>query len=251
MTSILERRQNIHRRLEQHRRQYELLEKQIELLESAASVGSATAMIAHEINNILTPIGNYAELALRNIDDKKLVEKALKRSRDNCKKAAKVVEAVLNISNGTSRSKEKVCLAELVDEVFDCLCRDFNKDGITLKIQIDKSLTVFAEKVKLQQVFMNLILNARQAMLKTGGTLTICAERQDDFINIEVCDTGSGIKPENISMIFNPFFTTKTGGTGLGLAFCKKVTEQHGGTISVESNSAQGSVFKIKLPDRH
>jgi len=256
LTSILERRQNIHQELKKRRHEYELLEKQIESLESTASIGAAAAMIAHEINNLLTPIGNYAELALRNMDDKKLVEKALKRSSSNCKKASKVVEAILSISNGSQQPKQEFNLAELVDEVFDCLCRDFNKDGITVKNQIDKSLKVFAEKVKFQQVLMNLILNAHDATLQTGGVLTIRAENQGDFVSIEVHDTGCGIEPEHLSRIFDTFFTTKTSeggksGSGLGLAFCKKVIEQHGGTISAESDSGQGSIFKINLPNRH
>ncbi|MBN1796827.1 MAG: HAMP domain-containing histidine kinase [Sedimentisphaerales bacterium] len=253
MTSILERRQSLHRQVKLHKEEQRQLAGQIESLESTASMGAAAAMIAHEINNLLTPVGNYAELALRNMDDKKLVEKALKRSRDNCKKASKVAEAILNISNGKKQPKQKVNLAELVEEVFECLCRDFSKDGITVKTDIDSLLTVFSEPVRLQQALMNLILNARDAMLQRSGMLTIKARQQGDFVVIEIKDTGCGIEPENIDKIFEPFFTTKANsqektGTGLGLAFCKRVIEDNGGTISVESKPQAGSTFIIKLP---
>jgi signal transduction histidine kinase len=144
----------------------------------------------------------------------------------------------------------------LVEEIFTCLCRDFAKDGITVETCIAQDLTVWVIPVQIQQVLMNLILNARDAMLPRGGVLTIKATERNDAMEIEVTDTGDGIEPADLKNIFNSFFTTKTNknsaseysGSGLGLAFCKKIIDGHEGLISVESKVGQGSKFKITLP---
>jgi len=259
LTSILEKRSSLHHQLKNSRQQKQILEKQVESMEQLVAIGAAAGMIAHEINNLLTPIGSYAELALRNINDKELVQKALQRGSENCQKASKVVEAILNTVSPGKQTGQSVNISELVDEVFACLCRDFSKDAITVRTDIDKDLTVFVVPVKLQQVLMNLILNARDAMLQSGGgILTISAKACDGFVLIKVSDTGCGIKRQHLGKIFNMFFSTKTtdnnkcsqSGSGLGLAFCKKVIAADGGTISVESEPGAGSIFTIKLPNR-
>jgi signal transduction histidine kinase len=213
-------------------------------------------MIAHEINNLLTPLKTYADLALRNFDDKALCEKALRKTIRNCERASSVMESMLALAGNQKQEKENVELLNLVEEIFGCLCRDFGKDGITVEIDIPRELTVFAVPVQIQQVLMNLILNARQAMLSRGGVLSIRAEETSDTVEIEVKDTGSGIKPAHLERIFEPFFTTKkdgnstseNSGAGLGLAFCKRVIEGHKGLISVESKPDNGCKFRIILP---
>jgi signal transduction histidine kinase len=143
----------------------------------------------------------------------------------------------------------------LVEEVFTCLCRDFTKDAITVDIQIPENLTVYVVPVQIQQVFMNLILNARDAMLPRGGVLSVKAVEKADAAEIYVADSGDGIDPDHLDSIFERFVTTKRdantmeySGTGLGLAFCKMVIDGHGGSISVESEPGHGSTFKIALP---
>jgi signal transduction histidine kinase len=163
---------------------------------------------------------------------------------------------MLALANGRTQEKKQARLLALVEEIFTCLCRDFNKDGITVKTCIAEDLTVWAVPVQIQQVLMNLILNARDAMLPRGGILTIKAAERADAVEIEVSDTGEGIKPADLKNIFGSFFTTKKvknspdgySGSGLGLAFCKKIIEEHDGLISVESKVSQGSKFKITLP---
>jgi two-component system NtrC family sensor kinase len=144
----------------------------------------------------------------------------------------------------------------LVDEIFTCLCRDFAKDGLTVELKIPAELTIWAVPVQIQQVLMNLILNARDAMLGHGGILTITASQGSDCVQIEVSDTGNGIAPADLEHIFESFYSTKTkggtpgeqSGSGLGLAFCKRVIDAHGGIISVTSSPGQGTTFKIILP---
>lgn len=213
-------------------------------------------MIGHEINNLLTPISSYAALALSNPQDKALAEKALTKAMRNCERASKVMESILSLANGQKQEKQSCNIAAMIEEVFNCLCRNFTKDGITVNIAISKEMTIEAVPVQMQQVLMNLILNARDAMLPGGGILSIKAADNSESIILEVSDTGCGIKPENVAKIFEPFFSTKKdgkassqgGGSGLGLTFCKRIVDEHGGVISVESEIAQGSKFRITLP---
>ena len=166
------------------------------------------------------------------------------------------MESILAVANGQTQKKETANLTKLIEEVFTCLCRDFKKDRITVNIDIPKELTVHAIIVQFQQVLMNLVLNARDAMLPHGGVLTIRAGQTIDVVQIEIADTGSGIEPADLKRIFEPFFTNKAdkkspsqhSGSGLGLAFCKKIIDAHDGSISVKSEPDRGTTFKIKLP---
>jgi signal transduction histidine kinase len=232
------------------------LKSQLTQLQHLANIGTVSHMIVHEINNLLTPLRNYANLALDNLDDKELTQKALQIIELNCERASKVMESMLALADGQKQEKKNVSLMVLVNEIFTCLCRDFAKDGITVEIHIPEGLTVWVVPVQFQQVLMNLILNARDAMLSRGGVLTIKAIETSGTVEIKVSDTGDGIEADNLKSVFETFFTTKTdnspeseySGTGLGLAFCNKIIKEHKGCISVESESGCGSKFKITLP---
>jgi signal transduction histidine kinase len=255
LTSIIAKRRTVHNQLAQQRRRNESLEKDIVQLEALANLGSATAMIAHEINNLLTPLTNYAELSLKHIDDKELAERTLRRTAKNCRQAAKVMESILSLSKAGCGEKVETPLLPMVNSVFECLCRDFSKDGITVEILINADLQVYASPVQMQQAIMNLVLNAREAMLPRGGKLTISAQSSDSDVTIKISDTGCGIEQTEISRVFDTFFTTKhkkTGGsgTGLGLSLCKKVIDAHAGTINIESSPCKGTTFTITLPKK-
>lgn len=259
MTSIIEKRVSLHKRLAEHQQQNKALKSQITQLQALANIGTITHMIAHEMNNLLTPVGNYATLAMENPDDKGLVEKALTKTAQSYVRAAKIMGSMLAMADGKTQEKKNARLIVLIEEIFTCLCRDFSKDGITVKIQIPEELGVWAVPVQIQQVLMNLILNARDAMLPRGGILNIKATESSDAVYVEVADTGCGIEPSDMKKIFESFFTTKTdkssasqhSGSGLGLAFCKKIIDAHGGCISVESQPDKGSTFTITLPKPH
>ncbi|MBA7648525.1 Sensor kinase CckA [subsurface metagenome] len=229
---------------------------QLGQLQALANIGLNTTMMAHEINNLLTPLINYAALSLKNPEDKALTEKVLQKTFHNSRRASEIMASILAMTKKDAETKTDARLLELVEEIFTCLCRDFSKDSISVQIQIPRELTIYGIGIQLQQMLMNLILNAREAMLGSGGVLKIKAEQNKDSVTIEVSDTGCGIAKENLGKIFEPFFTTKTSnesqpeitGSGLGLSFCKKVIDSHNGTITVESEPAKGSVFKIVLP---
>jgi len=258
LTRIIEKRLSLHKHLADQRQRNDTLKSQMTQLQALANIGTATYMVAHEINNLLTPLANFATLALNNPDDKLLSEKALRKAVQNCERASEIMESMLAVANGETQQKKNTRLIVLVEDIFNCLCRDFSKDGITVDVQVPDDLTVLAVPVQIQQVLMNLILNAREAMLPRGGVLTIKAEETTDAIQIELADTGCGIEPADLERIFEPFFTTKVdkkspsqrSGSGLGLVFVKKIIDAHGGSISVESKPARGSTFKITLPKK-
>jgi len=255
LTSIIEKRAGLHKDLADLQAQNQRLQSEIYRLERLANIGNASCMIAHEINNLLTPLASYADLALKNRDDKALTQKALDKVVRNCERATRIMESVLTLAQGQEQEKQDVRLSILVEEVFTCLCRDLAKDGITVQIQIPEDLTAWIVPVQMQQVLMNLILNAREAMLPRGGILNIKSSQDPDAVYIEVADTGSGIAPAGLQKVFEQFYSTKTKdattrqcSSGLGLAFCKKVVEAHDGCISVESQVDKGTTFRITLP---
>jgi signal transduction histidine kinase len=255
LTSIIEKRLSLHQCLAQKDEENRALKSQNLQLQALANLGSATCMIAHEINNLLTPLVNYAALAVQNPQDKKLAEKVLDKTMRNCQRASKIMESMLALANGQKQERETVAVEALVEEVFTCLCRDFGKDGITVETRIGDDLQIRCIPVQIQQVLMNLLLNARDAMLPGGGILKVTARENDAHAELAVHDTGSGITPENLKNIFRPFFTTKTGvdrpagsGSGVGLAFCRRIVESHGGEIAVESQLGQGTTLTIRLP---
>jgi two-component system NtrC family sensor kinase len=256
LTRIIEKRLSLHKHLANQQQQNDALKSHLTHLQALANIGTTTCMVAHEINNLLTPLSNFAALALKNPDDKPLSEKALQKVVRNCENASKIMESMLAVANGEAQEKKTTPLVSLVEDVFACLCRDFAKDGITVNIQIPKDLKVWAVPIQIQQVLMNLILNARDAMLQRGGILTIKAWDTADTVQIEITDTGCGIEPDHLKKIFQPFFTTKANGklpsqrsgSGLGLLFVKRIIDDHEGSVSVESKPAQGTTFKITLP---
>ena len=258
MQTLLEKRQNLHRQLDRHEQTNNDLLEQIDKLHSLANLGMVSAMIAHEMNNVLTPLANFARLSLQNLDDDALIKKTLEKTVANSDRAAKILESMLTMADAKPREKAQHNLANLVDETFDCIARDFSKDRIRLSVSIPPDMLVTADAIALQQVMMNLILNARLALLDSppaNRRLTVSAAKTRDSIKISVRDTGCGIEPENIKKIFEPFFTTRgqaqnasSAGTGLGLAFCKRTIDAHNGLISVESTPKSGTTFDILLP---
>jgi len=256
LASITEKRLSLHKSVEVQKLQNQALKSQMAGLQHLANIGTVSHMIAHEMNNLLTPLKSYASFALENPDDRALTEKALQKVTKNCGRAAKIMESMLALVSGESQEKQNVRLLDLIEEIFTCLCRDFAKDGITVDIEIPDDMTVYVIPVQIQQVLMNLILNARDAMLPRGGALTIKASEAVDTVMIEVADTGQGIDPCDLTNIFETFFTTKSdkdspaeySGAGIGLSFCKMIIDRHQGCISVESKHGHGSTFKIALP---
>ena len=235
---------------------------QIDRLQPLANLGLVSAMIAHEMNNILTPLGSYAQLAMRHPDDSELAKKTIEKTARNSERAGKVIQSMLKMAKGGKQDKKRHILKAVLDEVFTLISRDFSKDRINVTVDVGSDLEVFVDEICFQQVLMNLILNARDAIIsadRNPGILEIKAFGADEDVVIEISDNGNGIETSDPGEIFEAFYSTKSAeedsdaadqdqsGTGLGLAFCKKVIDSHGGTITFESDGENGTTFRITL----
>lgn len=231
------------------------LQKQIQQLQRMASIGTMAAILAHEFNNLLTPIQTYSQYALKR-DDPGLLRTAVERSHKSSQRLAVLCRRILGMASNASGNAVELSARELLQDSIEMVGRDFQKDSIAVTIDAPEDLKVRAEPGAIQQVLFNLVINAWQAMLDKPGRLSLVA-RRIDFKHVALCvsDTGTGIKPEDQAKIFNPFFTTKSGeaksyrrGTGLGLHVCKQLVEEHGGRIKVESQWGSGTTVTIMLP---
>lgn len=240
--------------------QLDALKDQLTESQRLATLGTIAAVIAHEFNNILTPMVSYSQFALESAEsatpDIELIKKALTKSYQASTKAGRICSAMLDLARGES-THGPIDIQQLIEEVLLVLARDPQKDGIALRVQIQPGLTVSGDHVQLEQVILNLLINARQAMLGKGGSLSIKAQliQESREIRIQVIDTGPGIPEKLLPKIFQPFFTTKgtapkgeARGSGLGLAICKEIIEQHKGRIEVASEVGRGTTFNIYLP---
>ncbi len=224
-----------------------------------ATLGTIASIIAHEFNNILTPMISYGQLALARPDDHELMRKAVERSLGGAERAARICSSLL----GFSREADERLAAPLIrtiDETIACLSRDPKKDGIVLSIDVP-DVQVAIAPLSLQQVLLNLILNAKKAMGPRGGKLRIGGRVEGRMVHLEVADTGPGIPAAITARLFEPFVTqrhvsdrsgldeaTERKGTGLGLCICRDLVRAAGGSISVQSVPDQGATFHITLP---
>jgi two-component system NtrC family sensor kinase len=233
----------------------ELKETQAQLIQSAklATVGTLAAGIAHEINNPLTVISARAELLLarlRNADqvDMEKVKAGIDDVYQMTGRISKIVSGLLSYSR-RSESMTDIRLDELMDDSLPLLERKFEKKNVTLIKEYQRTPAVHVVANQLQQVFMNLVGNAIDAMPE-WGTITLGCKEENGMAVAYVKDTGTGIPPAVLDRIFEPFFTTKEvgKGTGLGLFICHKIVSDHQGALSVESELGTGTTFWVKLP---
>ena len=232
----------------------ETLRQQLLQAQRLSSVGALASSVAHEFNNILTTIINYAKLGMRgNMEpaQKQAFERILKGGQ----RAAAIVGSMLGFARNQSTRREPADIIQLVEEVLLLTDKDLSKH----RIQIDKRFhgrpvaPVVAGQI--EQILLNLIINSRQAM-PHGGRLRIDVRENaaSGMVEIRIADSGVGIPPDQLRRIFEPFYTTKApdengrGGTGLGLSVCRQIIDQHHGRIRVESVVGKGSTFTIKLP---
>ncbi len=249
-------------RIAEMQAQLDALKEQLTESQRLATIGTIVAVIAHEFNNLLTPVVSYSQYALLSAEsdkpDLELMKKALAKSFQGSSKAGRICTSMLGLARGETSFGE-VPVQKLVDETLLVLAREPQKDGIALRVQVQPGLKVHGDPIQLEQVLLNLLINARHAMLGKGGSLTVKAVPTDDGdeVRLQVIDTGPGIPEKVIPKIFDPFFTTKgttkkgeAKGTGLGLAICKDIIDAHGGRIEVQSEMGKGTTFSVYLPTR-
>lgn len=236
------------------REELESLRQRLLQTQRLSSLGALASSVAHEFNNILTTIINYAKIGLNNKDEAartKSLEKILTASE----RAAKITGGMLGFARSKPAERRPTDVVTLVGEVLVLVEKDLTKHRVKLHTRFVGRPQAVVSATQIQQIILNLIINARQAMPQ-GGHLRIevreCIET--NLVEIVVSDTGSGIPAEQLRHIFDPFFTTKDGpddtgkgGTGLGLSICRDIIEAHHGRIRVESLVGRGTTFTVKL----
>lgn len=236
-------------------RQIQELKQQLMQAQKLSTVGSLASSMTHEFNNILTTVINYAKLGLRHKDNATR-EKALDKILTAGQRAARITTGLLSYARRGNDRREPTDLSALAREVLVLVEKDLQVHRVRLQTNFDAQPVVAdVNASQIQQVLLNLIVNARQAM-ELGGQLTITVHADTDATTAEVSvrDTGHGIPADELRKIFDQFFTTKTadaqgqGGTGLGLSLAREVIEAHRGRIRVESTVGQGTTFTLKLP---
>jgi signal transduction histidine kinase len=228
------------------------LEEQLQISEKMASIGLLAAGVAHEVNTPLTGISSYTQMLLENADAADPKTQILEKIERQTFRAAKIVNGLLTLSRpGTpGNERQPVDLNVVVNDVYSLLEHQFEAGRIKVRRELStEPVLVLGIEHQLQQVFLNLFLNARDAMPR-GGWLTVSTKFDGVSAIAEVADTGSGIPPEQLARIYDPFFTTKAigRGTGLGLSISYGIVREHDGTIRCDSSVGQGTRFALSLP---
>ena len=221
------------------------------------TMGQMAASIAHEINQPLAGVVNNANAGLRwlnnrppNIDE---VRAALRRIVNDGERGSGIIESIRAMLKKGDRKRVKLDINELICDVMRLIQGQFQRHGVSIRSELADNLpTVSADRVQLQQVILNLLINAAEATASSSNLerlVCVRSEKHDaDWVRISVEDSGTGIKPEDEQRIFEAFFTTKTEGMGMGLSICRSIVQSHGGRMVAARAMPHGSVFQVILP---
>ena len=226
------------------------LERRLVQADKLSSIGLLAAGVAHEVNTPLAVISTYAQMLAKQISDDEQKSKLLDKIAKQTFRASEIVNSLLSFSRTSPTEFVEVDVSKVIQETLNLVEHQLKKSVIEVKVDLPSALPpVKGNAGKLQQVFLNLFLNARDAM-DAGGTLSVRAWSDNGFARIDVADSGQGIAPEHLERIYDPFFTTKAAmkGTGLGLSVTYGIVREHGGSIEVESRPGAGSRFRVELP---
>jgi two-component system NtrC family sensor kinase len=226
------------------------LEEQLQLSSRLAAIGELSAGVAHEINNPLTAIKGFSELLLARYDLDEAVKSDVKAI---FKEVQRAIQDMLSFARRHEPEKCFISINEALAKNLDLYACHMKTNNIDMVVEFDPELPkTMADFYQLQQVFMNIVINAEQAMSEAHGRgkLTVKTQRSDGMIQVIFADDGPGISEENMKRIFDPFFTTKEigKGTGLGLSICYGLVEAHGGRIYARSRAGQGASFIVEIP---
>jgi signal transduction histidine kinase len=246
--------------LEEIRRQLARLQQSLVETQRLATVGELASRMAHEFNNVLMMIMGRASNALKS-DKISAKDEALEKAISCSQRGAEIVRGLLGYARGRQAQSHTIAADALMESAVGLLAWDFKKVGIELIRQYDTAPAVNVVPGRIEQVLLNLMLNARAAMNGRGGRLTVGVAPADatGFVAFTVQDTGCGIPAEHLDKIFDPFFTTRPrsgngdgnghdGGTGLGLSVARDLVRQAGGEIRVQSTPGSGATFTVLLP---
>jgi two-component system, NtrC family, sensor kinase len=229
------------------------LEEQLQISEKMASIGLLAAGVAHEVNTPLTGISSFTQMLLEGADPEDPKTRLLEKIERQTFRAAKIVNGLLTLSRPASAATgDRVVLDVniVISDVLSLLEHQLEMHRIKVRRELSETPALTrAMEHKLQQVFLNLFLNAKDAMPR-GGWLSVSTRNDGDRVLVEVADTGSGIPSEYLARIYDPFFTTKAigQGTGLGLSITYGIVREHDGTIDCDSVIGQGTRFSLSFP---
>jgi len=229
------------------------MEEQLIVADRLTSVGELAAGIAHELNNPLTSVIGFSELLGRRTDVPDDIKEDLGIIHREAQRAARVVRNLLTFAGKHASAKEPLNLNRIIENTLELRAYEHRVNNILVNTHFAPDLPkVMADAFQLQQVFLNIIINAEHFMLQAHkrGTLTVTTERVGDMIRASLADDGPGIAEADLGHVFNPFFTTKEvgKGTGLGLSICHGIVTEHGGKIYAQSELGQGATFVVELP---
>ncbi|GFK95267.1 Sporulation kinase E [Fundidesulfovibrio magnetotacticus] len=228
----------------------ELLETQERLIRSErfAAVGEAAAHISHEIRNPLMLMGGFARQVRRSLPEDGREAEKLRLIEEEAKRLETMLEEVRDFTRPAAPKLAPRDLNATVWDTVTLLEQELASRGVTLRANLDKTLPpAVHDPGQVRQVVLNLVKNAAEAMTQ-GGAVTIVSRARDGFAEVVVKDDGPGMAPEEAAKAFNPFYTTKERGTGLGLAVCERIARDHGGAIRLDTEKGKGCAFTLSLP---
>jgi len=235
--------------------QLAVLKERLAHAQRLTALGELVSTTTHEFNNVLMTIINYAKLGLRH-KDAETRQKAFDKILAAGQRAARITNGILGFARNRTGAFEPTDMVKLIDDTLVLLERELNKYRITVERQVPAVPLVLAVPNQIQQVLLNLLINARQAMPQGGRVIVrLSHDAESNLVEMLVRDNGCGMSPETTRRVFDPFFTTKNGpdasgkgGTGLGLSACRDIIEAHHGRIRVQSTLGKGTAFTIMLP---
>ncbi|OGO01573.1 MAG: hypothetical protein A2Y59_04435 [Chloroflexi bacterium RBG_13_52_14] len=229
------------------------LEAQLHLSGRLAAIGELSAGVAHEINNPLAAIKGFSELLLARYDLDEAVKGDVEAIFKEAQRATRITRNLLSFAHRHEPEKSFISINEALAQSLDLCAYHMKVNNIDMTVEFDPELPgTMADLLQMQQVFVNIIVNAEQAMVEAHGKgrLIVKTQKTDGFIRVSFIDNGPGIPEGNLTRIFDPFFTTKEvgKGTGLGLSICYGLVEAHGGRIYARSKVGQGATFVVEIP---
>ena len=237
------------------------IQRELEHAQRLAIIGTLAAGIAHEVNNLLTPALGYAQLALESDNTDGEISRAVSKTVDGVKAASEILQTMLEFASPEEGAETVADVHQGLSGALACLGKDLARDRIGLVNRVPPGTRVAIDPLGLQQVLLNLLLNARRALVTCGGgEIRVAAEAlADGRTRISIADDGPGIPPESTDSIFKPFVSLAPesggadrdgtrGGSGLGLSVCRRTVHMAGGTMSVEETPGGGATFLIVLP---
>jgi signal transduction histidine kinase len=226
-----------------------VIEEQLRHAEKLSALGELAAVLAHEIRNPLGALRGTAEILKDDYQPGDRKYEFLDIQIRETERLNRVVEDFLRMARPQPAELRECALREELETVITLVAADARRRGIDLVLEPSPPVVVRADGEKLRQAFLNIVLNALQAT-PAGGRVTVSLTAGESGHDIRCTDTGSGMTPETQRRLFEPFFTTRTGGTGLGLTITRKIIEAHGGEVLVASEPGRGSTVTVRLPDR-